>query len=84
MSECVLLAAVRDDCDRDGLEKQIAYLKEKYNASIGILPTKRVDISSTDIRNRIAEGKSVRYMLPDQVIGFIEKNHLYIKSEDEE
>lgn len=84
MSECVLLAAVRDDCDRDGLEKQIAYLKEKYNASIGILPTKRIDISSTDIRNRIAEGKSVRYMLPDQVIGFIEKNHLYIKSEDEE
>ena len=25
----------------------------------------------------IQEGKSVRYMLPDQVIRFIQKNHLY-------
>ncbi len=84
MAECTLLAAVRDDCDEEGLQKQISYLKEKYNADICILPAKRVDISSTDIRNLIAEGKSVRYMLPDQVIKFIQKNHLYIQSEDEE
>lgn len=84
MSECVLLAAVRDDCDREGLEKQISYLKDRYRADIRILPAKRVDISSTDIRNRIADGMSVRYMLPDQVIQFIEKNHLYMKNEDGE
>lgn len=84
MAECTLLAAVRDDCDAEGLEKQISYLKEKYNADIRVLPAKRVDISSSDIRDLIAEGKSVRYMLPDQVIKFIEKNHLYIKSEEEE
>lgn len=84
MAECTLLVAVRDDCDENALQKQIAYLNEKYNAAICILPAKRIDISSTDIRNLIAAGKSVRYMLPDQVIKFIEKNHLYIKSEDEE
>lgn len=84
MSECVLLAAVRDDCDIDGLQKQISYLEEKYKADIRILPAKRVDISSTDIRSRIADGKSVRYMLPDQVIQFIEKNHLYTESEVED
>lgn len=84
MSECVLLAAVRDDCDKDGLQKQISYLEEKYKADIRILPAKRVDISSTDIRSRIADGKSVRYMLPDQVIQFIEKNHLYTESEVED
>lgn len=84
MAECVLLAAVRDDCDREGLEKQISYLKDNYKADIRILPARRVDISSTDIRSRIADGKSVRYMLPDQVIQFIEKNQLYVKGEDEE
>ena len=84
MSECILLAAVRDECDREGLQKQIAYLEEKYKADIRILPAKRLDISSTDIRSRIAEGKSVRYMLPDQVIQFIEKNHLYTESEVED
>lgn len=82
MSECILLAAVRDDCDEVGLQKHIAYLKEKYNADVRILPAKRIDISSSDIRDRIKNGKSVRYMLPDPVIHFIEKNHLYEKEED--
>ena len=84
MAECILLAAVRDNCDEEGLQKQIAYLHGKYSADIRILPARRVDISSTDIRDLIAEGKSVRYMLPDQVIKFIEKNHLYTKNENGE
>ena len=77
MTECTLLVAVRDDCDREGLEKQIIYLTDKYQADIKILPANRIDISSTKIRRMIQEGKSVRYMLPDQVIRFIQKNHLY-------
>lgn len=77
MAECTLLVAVRDDCDREGLEKQIIYLTDKYQADIRILPANRIDISSTKIRRMIQEGKSVRYMLPDQVIRFIQKNHLY-------
>lgn len=81
MKECTLLVAVRNDCDREGLEKQISYLKGKYEADIRILETARIDISSTIIRDMIAEGKSVRYMLPDNVIEFIEKNHLYERSE---
>ena len=77
MAECTLLVAVRDDCDREGLEKQIIYLTDKYQADIKILPADRIDISSTKIRRLIREGKSVRYMLPDQIIRFIQKNHLY-------
>ena len=77
MTACTLLVAVRDDCDREGLEKQIIYLTDKYQADIKILPANRIDISSTKIRQLIREGKSVRYMLPDQIIRFIQKNHLY-------
>lgn len=77
MADCTLLVAVRDDCDKEGLKKQIAYLTDNYQADIRILPANRMDISSTKIRQMIQEGKSVRYMLPDQVIRFIEKNHLY-------
>lgn len=82
MKECTLLVAVRDDCDRDGLQVQIDYLEKTYRAKIKILPAKRMDLSSTDIRNLIAEGKSVRYMLPDPVIEFIERNHIYERSEE--
>ena len=81
MKECTLLVAVRDDCDKEGLEKQIAYLTERYEARIEILPAARIDISSTRIREMIQEGRSVRYMLPDSVIAFIQKNHLYERSE---
>jgi len=36
-----------------------------------------LDISSTGIRKRLAEGKSVRYLLPQRVIDYIFKNSLY-------
>lgn len=77
MKSCTLLTAVRDDCDMEALEKQIAYLKDKYEASVEILPAKRIDISSTDIRQKIREGKSIRYMLPDKIMEYIERNHIY-------
>ena len=36
-------------------------------------------ISSTDIRNRIRAGKSVRYLLPTQVLEYIEEHGLYLR-----
>jgi len=36
-----------------------------------------VDISSTDIRNRIASGMSVRYLLPESVCSLISLHRLY-------
>lgn len=77
MKSCTLLTAVRDDCDMEALKKQIEYLKNTYQAVVEILPMKRMDISSTDIREKIRDGKSVRYLLPDSVREFIEKNHIY-------
>lgn len=38
-----------------------------------------VDISSTSIRERLYNGKSVRFMLPDSVIDYIRVHDLYIK-----
>ena len=36
-----------------------------------------IELSSTEIRNRLAEGQSVRYYVPDEVLGYIERKHLY-------
>ena len=38
---------------------------------------RRVDISATDIRARIADGRSIRYLVPERVRDIIEKNQLY-------
>ena len=43
------------------------------------LPTLRrvVDLSSTEIRNRVASGRSIRYLVPESVREFIDARHLY-------
>jgi nicotinate-nucleotide adenylyltransferase len=43
------------------------------------VPVTRVDLSSTDIRRRIREGRSVRYMVPGPVLRIIERERLYLE-----
>lgn len=77
MKNCTLLVAVRDDYDQQQMRDRVSYLVHKYQAKIELLATPRVDLSSTMIRERIAAGKCVRYMLPDPVIEYIKKMQLY-------
>lgn len=41
------------------------------------LDTPALDISATGIRAALREGRSVRYLLPDSVLDYIGRNHLY-------
>ncbi|MBP7933025.1 MAG: nicotinate-nucleotide adenylyltransferase [Phycisphaerae bacterium] len=43
----------------------------------GILQTPRVDISATDVRRRVAEGLSIRFLVPEAVREYIERKDLY-------
>ena len=40
--------------------------------------SRNIDISSTDIRNRIARGLSVRYLLPEAVCAILARHQLYL------
>jgi len=42
-----------------------------------IIPTPLIDISSTQIRDRIKNGKSIRYLTPDAVVDYILSKGLY-------
>lgn len=79
---CKILAAVRGAKKIPDMEKQIAYLTEKYGAEISLLPIKHIDISSTMIREKIAANESVRYILPEKVREYIMKNGLYRNEEE--
>jgi nicotinate-nucleotide adenylyltransferase len=46
-------------------------------AATQVLPTRRVDISSTEVRQRVSEGKSIRGFVPDAVAEYIAARGLY-------
>jgi nicotinate-nucleotide adenylyltransferase len=45
--------------------------------AVRAVPITRLDISSTDVRARIARGESIRYLVPERVLEYIEKRGLY-------
>lgn len=77
LQSCIILAAVRKEDDLASLDKKRRELAKLYGADIRILTFDRIDISSTEIRQRIKMGRSVRYMLPDECIEFICIKGLY-------
>ncbi len=51
---------------------------ERYpKARVTVVQNARLDISSTDIRNRITEGRSIRYLLPEDVREYINRKGVY-------
>lgn len=53
------------------------HLEEKYGADIGILNNRILEISSTEIKENIKQGKSIDHMVPAQVERYIRENGLY-------
>ena len=76
-SSCRILAAIRNDVSPEKIEEQAACLRRKYDADISILRTDTVDISSSMIRERIQEGRSVKEMVPGRVYEYILEHGLY-------
>jgi nicotinate-nucleotide adenylyltransferase len=50
----------------------------EYGARIQKVHMPKIDISSTDIKKRIRENRSIRYLLPERVADYIESNNLYV------
>lgn len=52
-------------------------------SALRTIETTPLEISSTDIRQRVRVGESVKYLLPPPVAMYIMKNHLYTNSDGE-
>lgn len=76
-SLCTIVVAVRDHLPTEELDAKIRDLSEKFNADIRKLSSPNVDVSSSMIRSWIAQGRSCRYYLPDEVAEYIRANRIY-------
>ncbi|MBS4535853.1 nicotinate-nucleotide adenylyltransferase [Clostridium sp. D2Q-14] len=74
---CNFIATTRPRYDVEELLSRIKKLEEKYERKISLLSIVPLDISSTDIRNRLKGGKTIKYMVPDSVIDYINKRNIY-------
>ena len=52
-------------------------IPEELQERVTLVDAPIIELSSTEIRNRIAEGKSVRYYIPDEVLQYIDRKNLY-------
>jgi nicotinate-nucleotide adenylyltransferase len=58
--------------------EQAAEIAEKPAGWVFVHPITQLDISASQIRDRALRGKSLRYLLPDSVIDYINENRLYV------
>ena len=73
---CTIVVADRDSKDKE-IKIMIKNLKHKYNASIVYIKSPMVDISSSDIRERVKKNMSIKYLVDDKVEKYIIENRLY-------
>ena len=78
LANCTLIAAARNGTKTEELEKKLQELINRFGGNIRLMEFPTIDISSTMIRSRIKEGKSIRYLTTDQVCEFIDSNQLYL------
>lgn len=75
---CTLLVETRqDEVGSAGLLEEAEKLREKYGAEIRMLPSRSIEISSTEIRKRVRMGQSIHYLVPDPVEAYIQEHGLY-------
>lgn len=76
LKECSVCALARGG---DSLADMMEFANEM--GRVKVLPADIVDISSTEIRERIARSESVAGLIPDKVAGYIEERGFYRERE---
>lgn len=74
---CKFIIAKRPDIEDQRLEDRAKEFNQKYKDSIYILEAPLIDISSTKTRDRVRNGLSIKYLVPETVEDYIKKNRLY-------
>lgn len=74
---CHIVVATRNQTDPRVFEELLSTRRSEFHGDFLELDTPNLDISSMHLRKMIAMGESVRYYIPDAVLDYIERHHIY-------
>lgn len=74
---CNFIVAARPNYNNEKLKATVEDLNGLYNSSIHILEGPVLDISSSEIRERVRKGVSISYLVPESVEKYVYKHKLY-------
>lgn len=74
---CSLLVVIRPGISKNDLNNQLRYVKKNYLCEVSIIEVDALNISSTDIRNKIMLDENVKQFLPEKVFNYITTHNLY-------
>lgn len=74
---CKFIAVTRPDYNTHEIKEKIQSIIDIYQGQIELLKVPMLQISSTEIRNRIKNNRTAKYLLPEVVEQYIVKNNLY-------
>ncbi len=82
VERCRIVTAARPGWERPDLDVLRARLTaaQVERLAADVLDTPRIDIAATDIRRRVREGRSIRYLVPDAVAEYIRARRLYLSA----
>lgn len=77
LSQCKFVVFNRPGYNKQDIESQKRKIEEKYDKKIIFLDIPILEISSTQIREKIKKGESVSYLIPEKVNYLLNKMELY-------
>ena len=72
-----IVVGMRPGVDDEEINSFADKLRKEYGATIYCVNNREFDVSSTEIKERIKEGRSLKYLVPDSVIEYIYEKELY-------
>jgi nicotinate-nucleotide adenylyltransferase len=76
---CKFVLLSRPGKDEEEINKRIESLKFSYNIHIEKINSPMIEISSTEIRERVRNSLSIKYLVPENVEKYILDYNLYIR-----
>ena len=77
LDEFKLIIFERGEDDFDSIIEESEFLKKNKSSLIKLENNYKTNLSSTYVREKIRKGKSIKYLTPDCIIEYINKNNLY-------